>query len=355
MYPKEVVARILEEDVLFTAEAGQVLGITPQAVHSLVHRKKLIPIRSSSGGHLFYRRDVEELLAKKTYLPQMTPREIIGGNITSRCKDYLNSLPVEIFDQVLGVAIFEHAFDAARSGYYTPVEPCSMQDKRMVATASPSFVMQLKSGEEIWLRGLNCGYGGTGPTGSVDILIEKLGVAPELANYVYSNSVIKYARLSDGTWEVSDAVENSAVTVGCPRCSFYLYEGRLILAMAVEPNQKTVDWSEYMPLISSYLMHPTSVAISNEEHSVAAGRVEFSSSGKRNIYQVVINDSIGNQLWIDIPVADNIHFTSQTNLASLFETLGLPKPIEPSESVKQYFFKKLFVRHNSAAQKDQRD
>lgn len=361
MYPKSVVKKILEEDVLFTAEAGQLLGITPQAVHSLVNRKKLTPIRSSAGGHLFYRRDVEDLLVKKNYMPQLTPREIIGHNITHKCTDYLETLPPESFNDVVGVSIYEYEYDAVRDGYYTPEEDCYQQDSRLVATKSPSFVLHYENGSELWLKGLNCGYGGTGPNGSITVLTEKLGVPQDLAELVYAYSVVKYSRMDDGTWIV-DTHEGSPCDANRnPHINYYISEGHLVVGITVDPNEKEVDWRrDYLPYMAPFLAPQPSASIKSREQAIATGQVEYYSSGRKKVYQVVLTGSAGNEIWLDIPLDEKTRFSKQSNLVSLFAELGLPVIPDPLSEVSDYFTrlitKKLFVRqHNSAPDKGQNE
>lgn len=74
-HSRPIVEQLLKDDVLFTAEAAEILDISPQAVHSLVYRKKLTPIRSAAGGQLFYKADVENL---KTAKLQNKATEIAG-------------------------------------------------------------------------------------------------------------------------------------------------------------------------------------------------------------------------------------------------------------------------------------
>ena len=359
MHTKPVVEQVLKEDVLFTAEVAQMLGISSSAVNNMIYRKKLIPIRSTSGAHLFYRGDIEDIINGKVSMPYLKPKEIIGHNITHKCIDYLDTLPSESFVAVVGVSIYAYEFDAVRDGYYTPEEDCYQQDSRLVATKSPSFVLHYESGSELWLKGLNCGYGGTGPNGSIAVLTGKLGVPQDLAEFVYSYSVVKYSRMDDGTWIV-DTHEGSPCDANRnPHIDYYVSEGHLIVGITVDPNEKEVDWRrDYFPYMAPFLAPQPSASIKSREQAIATGQVEYYSSGRKKVYQVVLTGSAGNEIWLDIPLDENTRFSKQSNLVSLFAELGLPVIQDPKPEISDYFTrlltKKLFVRqHNSAPNKGQ--
>ena len=64
-------------------------------------------------------------------------------------------------------------------------------------------VTTIISGEkaEMHLSGTNCGYGGEGPHGSFQILME-IGVPKDLAELVFRQRRLTFTRTFDGTWKV---------------------------------------------------------------------------------------------------------------------------------------------------------
>lgn len=56
----EQLKSFLSEELLFTNEATQLLGITPQRLNQLVHSGKISPVKSSRAGTLFLKQELEE-------------------------------------------------------------------------------------------------------------------------------------------------------------------------------------------------------------------------------------------------------------------------------------------------------
>lgn len=56
----ETLKIFLKEELLNSAETAETLGITRQALHSLVKRGKMVPVKEASKDRLFLREDVEK-------------------------------------------------------------------------------------------------------------------------------------------------------------------------------------------------------------------------------------------------------------------------------------------------------
>lgn len=57
---EEELIRFVKDNILFSNEAADFLGITHQALNQSVKTKKLIPIKKSRSGTLFFKQHVED-------------------------------------------------------------------------------------------------------------------------------------------------------------------------------------------------------------------------------------------------------------------------------------------------------
>ncbi|PGP18667.1 DNA-binding protein [Bacillus cereus] len=59
---RESVRKFIEEEVLTSTEAAEVLGVSRARISQLIGSGQLIPVKKLKGDSLFYRKDVEEKL-----------------------------------------------------------------------------------------------------------------------------------------------------------------------------------------------------------------------------------------------------------------------------------------------------
>ncbi len=57
---KEELANFIKQQVMFSSEVIEYLGVSRQTLNSLVHRGKLVPIKDDKNTKLFLRSDVED-------------------------------------------------------------------------------------------------------------------------------------------------------------------------------------------------------------------------------------------------------------------------------------------------------
>lgn len=323
---------ILAEDILYGAEVAQMLGVTPQAVNNMVYRGRLLPIRTGPGANLFLREDVEAFRAGKRQLPILSPVDIVGDGVTRICTEYVSSFDQARLDSIVSVALYEFAYDAARDRYTSPVRDCYLTEQKLVATTTPQCVITFDDRSELWMKGFNTGYGGTGPSGSYEFLTGMLGVPKDIAKAVYYASVAKFTRADGKNWVLAEASTPDKDMITPPRLDYYYYLGTHVVAVTLDQHSKEVDWPKYMPYISPFLEEPSHIEIISKEEARATGRVERSWSGTTNSFQLIIHDRSGTQVWINLDIPDNAKIHNQTNLITLFEQLDMPLPEETQES-----------------------
>lgn len=345
--------RFLSEEVLYGGEVAQMLGVPPQAINNLVYRGKLIPIRSGPGANLFLRDDIEAYRLGRRHTPILSPVDIVGRGVTRRCLEHLKTFEQDKLDDIISIAFYEFSYDAAVDRYVSPLRDCYSNEQKLVATTTPQCVITFSDGSELWLKGLNTGYGGEGPHGSYEVLTDMLHVPEHIAEAIFYASVAKFTRLDRKHWVLAEALTPDKDMICHPNLSYYYYHGNFVVAVTLDEHSAEVDWPVYMPYVLPFLEDPSHIEILSREDATATGRVERSWPGRTNVFQVSIHDRSGAQVWVNLYVPDNAKIYNQINIITLFEELGMPLPEKTKDTFSsrlgRLMQKTLFVNRRDSA------
>jgi hypothetical protein len=127
--------------------------------------------------------------------------------------------------------VFSEEADAVAAGFYEANdEPCEDGDPHIKDVLAPLLVLRDADGAELWLGGCTCGYGGTGPSGSHEVLLDA-GFPREAVDAVYKHSLVRLHR--DATTPIV-ACKSAYKDPGFD-CTVKVIEGRPALLMSPRP------------------------------------------------------------------------------------------------------------------------
>lgn len=189
----------VETQLVTFSEAAEWLQVTRETFRDWVEEGKIRPF-TEHRGQLFHWRDVRALrrdlgLGETTDADRLID-EHIGVTRYSRAFFEENRHRLDKIDKVF---IYKNDSDAAWDGFYRPHRD-RYKDGDFEQLEFPHMVLRDIHGKEMWLYGCNCGYGGEGPHGSMEIL-EKLGFEESLREEVRYSRVVKFFRRKDDSWE----------------------------------------------------------------------------------------------------------------------------------------------------------
>jgi hypothetical protein len=133
--------------------------------------------------------------------------------------------------------VFSEEADAVAAGFYeVDDEQHEDDDPRIKDVLAPLLVLRDTDGAELWLGGCTCGYGGTGPSGSYEVLSDA-GFRSEAVEAVFKHSLIRLHR--DSTTPIV-ACKSAYKDVGFV-CTVKVIEGRPALLMSPWPVAASRD------------------------------------------------------------------------------------------------------------------
>lgn len=350
---REEIQKILTEEVLFGGEAAKKLKISPQAFNNLVYRKSINPIRVGPGANLFLREDVESYLSRKkrSILGRRLRRAVFSEAIGS--VEDLNALSQAQIDQIIEIAFYGFAFDAATNDCVAPQRDCYLDEDVLVPAVTPHCVIKFatEAGQtQLWINGLNIGYQGEGAKRAFHILSEKLNVPSELAKLVFSTSLLKLTRQDLSEWILAaSSIIDRDIRVR-PRFRYYYHQGMLVATIVLEEHSWEIDILEYLPMIADLLKNPSHIEVCDKNKAVATGRVKRNST-EEEVFQFLIYGQSETQVWINLRVPDTMELPEQSNLLDLLCRLGMPMVEEVPVHVKRFLCTNLIIRKNRSEDK----
>ena len=335
MYTDELFERYLKENVLMTSEVGAILGVSKQQVSNLVKQGKIKPFKENANSSLFLKTNIDEYMATKLSNPKFRDHQVIGDGNTFRSKDHFASIH-ELHKDIREVHLYFNKQDAIFDGYFCLDD--RYQTDTLLRLDAPTCVLKLHNGESIWYDGFNCGYGGTGPNGSYDLLID-LGVTGEVARKLFDSRKISFYK-EDDIWEAVDRAGTIANTeYPMTDSDVCLFNGELVLVQN-KPEKYEIETKsiEVIERFSFFIPRPVEVTFYNQEEAINTGHFA-TSINHSSVYQVVIKDASGSELWLDAIVDEGQRISKQQNLESILKKVGMsvPKGTESlSEKIKTW-------------------
>lgn len=314
----KVLEAYAKDNVLLTQEVCEILGVSRQQVNNLVKQGKIKPLKEAANASLFLKADIDEYLAQKLSLPITEKREIIGNGNTFKSLDHFRSIK-NLYDKIEAVHLYFYAQDAIFEGNYSLID--MFQKDTLLRIDAPTCVLVTEEGEKVYYDGLNTGYGGTGPHGTYDMLIS-LGVSEKDAKRVFGSKKVSYYK-EDGLWQVVEREETSMKKEKADiEGEVFVYNNSLVLL----PNQSSLrkrelDYEQFIAKYEFFVPRPREVYFLSEEEALKTGHYS-SKYRNKGIYQVIIKDVSGNELWLDCPYDENKPLSKQQNMESILRKVG---------------------------------
>lgn len=315
----ELFEAYLKENILLTNEVGKMLGVSKQQVSNLVKQGKIKPFKEGANSSLFLKAEIDEYIAKKLSRNIFCQNEIIGDGNTHKSQKHFMSIKDE-HKKIQEVHLYFDKQDAIFDGYY-----CldgRYQRDTLLRLDAPTAVLKLCDDTELWYDGFNCGYGGTGPNGSYELLVG-LGVPGEMAEKLFSAKKISFYR-EKNEWEVVDRTVSTARKdnpfLDGDVC---LYNDRLVLVQErTEKYMLETQCVEFIDKYSFFIPRPTEVTFLSYEEALRTGHY-VSSFNNSGVYQIIIKDISNSELWLSCRVDESQPISKQQNLESILKKVGM--------------------------------
>ncbi len=337
------IREIAKNNVLATDEVCDILGITRQQVSNLVKKGKLEPLKTTKSENLFWKPEILTMLQRRKCITTEDLHHEILGSTTRRAISAFYELGIDKED-VYEIYVYFEDMDAIQDGFfclqneYIPDVLCPIN--------APTFVIIMYDGTQYWFNGLNCGYGGEGPNGTETVLRD-LGVAEkkiETINELICVSARIHIKRNGTKWDIeSNARTYEEVQIGHKfPAHFYMYNRSIVLVqteyspqywMRIEENP-----IEYLQVYERYIKDPSQVVFLSREDALETGHF-VSSMGFTVIYQLIIKDISGKELWLSYPVEEK-PIQKQQKLIDMLESMGMTlKDRNLPDRIKEWLFR----------------
>lgn len=332
-------------NILTTSEVAEKLQVSRQRINTLVKTGELQPIKQTPHVSLFFLADVEDYLKRKgrrLFIPNISPPFLYEKSGTTSYSVNFFYENKHLLGDIRAVFAYFTDIDAALDNFFLPSD--AYRYGSLYHLEVPGLVLRDERGYEMWLNGCNCGYGGTGPNGTKTILKE-CGFSDEHINNVFCYRIVKLFKDENGNIEVY--TRDSPFDRGCDydigHANLYLYKDHLVLIQ--NKNFRRIDHSKTLERYMAFLPNPTEFLIfptwqMAKEHGYVVPYLHG-----EEIYNIIIQDVKGNQIWLNTYVDNSEPLASQKNLIDLLYHAGFEIPKE-EKNVKLFSLFKTWFNSN---------
>jgi len=338
----------IKHNVLTSSEVAELIQTTRQRVSAIVKSGEIEPIKQTSQGMLFLRSDIEAYKKKKE-LGYVSPLANSFDPIYDRSGDTYKS--IEFFKEniaklahIESIFIFFDEIDAATGNFYIASNLLKIGELRHIET--PHFIIRDINGQELWLGGCNCGYGGTGPHGSQKIL-SILRDSNRLGNFNYTNEQIEetlYNRVVnisiDSKRNTEVIAHQSKVDESYVKRDFtarlYLFRHNLVLLQDPRSIWNKNDkyplgviekYRAFIPNPQEIIVYPT------RDQARDAGYIGLNRGySDEEVYRLIIRDSTGRELWLNPLIDSEKPLNQQNNICELLKYCGFEFDIKDTNN-----------------------
>lgn len=358
MHPKHF-RELVKYNVLTTSEAAEILEMTRQGVNNLVKEKKISPLKTSSQGLLFLRSDVETLKNNKSPNPmQKSVRKPIYFDYSGSTQKSLMEFQKHKnkLKTIRSIHIYFNELDAINDGFYLPSDIYRYGD--LISLDNPHFILIDSVGNELWLGGCNCGYGGAGPHGSKEILSE-LGLSYDLIEPVFKYRVVKYFNdlqedSKGAKWDViarSESVDSFDSDSGYAR--FYLFRNNIVL---VQDFHRHADSEKILKKYRAFIPNPIEALIFNsDEQAKEYGYFALDTNGSEIKFRCVIKDCSGKELWLRPFIDTGEPLQKQFAIIKILERCGFELKQQNLTDKVTHWVNKLVIKNSPGPYRINRD
>lgn len=318
-------------NVLTTSEAAELAQISKSMINKLVDDEIIIPVKKSAQGVLFLKSDIEDYIkSKKRHVQPCSIRKEILYEKEANTRDCVKFFKEHRsqLSQIDAIFVYFNNLDAILDDFYEISYTNGFGGIKYLD--NPFLVIRDVDGKEIWLGGCNCGYGGTGPHGTADILkfLVQEGTLPEskfTKDYIDKliwNRKISIKRNEKGIWEVNSSQSSfDDIDSGA---SLYSFNDTLVLIQ--EPNYyKNESALKVINAYQAFIPKPINIQIfPTNEMAEEEGFVlirNFRNIRKR-IYNIIITDKSGRQIWLHSYFNDKKNIINNPSIKSILESCG---------------------------------
>lgn len=343
----------IKHNVLTSSEVAELLKTTRQRISAIVKSGELEPIKQTSQGMLFLRSDIEAYKKKKElgYVLSFknTFEPIYDRSGTTKKSVEFFKENIHKLDEIQSIFIFFDEIDSAIGNFFIASDLLKIGELRHIET--PHLIIKDINGQELWLGGCNCGYGGTGPHGSKQIL-SLLRDSNKLKNFNYTDEKIKEILYHRVVNILIDSVGNTDVitrkslvdetsTNGYVTASLYLFRNNLVLLQDSHsiwnkndkyPLEVIEKYRAFIPCPQEIIVYPT------KEHARDSGYIGLDRGYlDEEVYRLIIRDSTGRELWLN-PIIDNDKpIYQQNNICELLNYCGFDLKIKENNTNSKLF------------------
>ena len=323
----DLLKQYVYDNVLTTTEVSELLGITKQMVSVRFREGKLKALKETPNGLLFYYPDVIE--SKNNVKNDDTPICLFCGN-TRQSMAFILEHIIDL-DDPIRVDLFFNDVDAIIEGFYLPFE--NSEGDGLFRLQPATMAITGSNGRKLWTDGCNCGYSGTGPSGTKTIL-EQLGVPSDLTSIVGSERVIKFFK--DDTWTVKSynsfaEREKEKIIFNQHKTSdlrIFRKDNHFVI-IQTDSIFNDVYPSKLLERYSVFIPNPIYVKILNRENAKQQGYIYKNYlHNSLDVYQLIIQDANGNELWLSQYIGNDFEVVKNTSIMDLLEYCGIALPQE---------------------------
>jgi hypothetical protein len=214
--------------------------------------------------------------------------------------------------------LFFYEDDAVLAGFWAAGPPIEASDPRFRRLEVPTMVLTDAGGDELWVGGANCGYGGEGPSAAVSIL--RLAGCPASLLPFVTDSRFRALRLAfdrpepviarPGSHEEAEplAAEGRvrSALIRAPHPRMLLIDGRPSLLLQ-DPETESESWTRYA---DSWCDQPATVDVYLADafpvEPPGRSRSAFRSWDQISEANVVVTDRSGRLFCGNVPLRDGL-------------------------------------------------
>ncbi|MCR5837174.1 MAG: hypothetical protein K6G88_11760 [Lachnospiraceae bacterium] len=331
MKKNDGIKKIAQDNVVTTEEACEILKRTRQQLQTYIRHGELEAFKVTSNINLYWR---PEVIALSNKINQRTPSYstvIVGDGYTDRTVKAVKELNINP-DDIEEIYVFFEEYDGVSHGFYQLID--ELMPNRLIPIEGAHFVVILKNGKEYWFNGVNCGYYGEGPHGTWKILTN-WGIlsdnVDDFVKYIADVSVLHIIRNGEQfelITEKSEFRQEDEESYGARydkiRVRLWQYNGSTVL------TQQSKYWdlmdTDLMMTFAHFLPEPEFVKFFSKEEAFETGHFSI-ESGRTTVYQIIIQDRYGKQIWIEYPL-ERMQIKDNEALKELLIRLGMHIPEE---------------------------
>lgn len=326
---------------LTASEVSELIQIPKSKVLSMVEENIIEPFKDYPEGAMFLKFDIDEIVKNEALnLPihRMRKRTVMfdKSGTTDRSVQYFKQ-NIKDLDKVESIFIYLNDVDAIKAGFYK-IDKDDEDDeecfKGLLPIDAPNFIIRDVKGNEMWLCGCNCGYGGRGPRGSKEILKE-LGFSENILDLVPYYKVINIFINEDNSVETVyhngiESIIKKSTRIVNDDIDVILKHSKLnnnITLVQEKSRFYKVKPIEILEKFRGFIPSPKSIILMPKEIAKDKGyMISMDSNTYFPFYNLVIVDSSGVELWLNVLYKEDVHISKQDDICDILQYCGFNIP-----------------------------